>query len=453
MRSTAREALPPCGQEPGAIQAQGRYNPSVRQVCCRFASLVAVLALMSSGCARNDAERAASRTSDVTLPVEHIVLSAHVAPGVTLSSLLQAQHLAEREITSLISRAASVFDVRRLRSDRPYRLIRALDGAVHGFEYEIDADRVLRVSRTETDEEFVARIDPIDKRTRPAVVIGAIDSEASSLFAAMSRAGERVDLSVALADVLSSEVDFNTELQPGDRFNLLVDKAYRIPDAATGEADDAFGGYGAIQAVTFVNAGRTIEAVRFTPSDGKPAYFDAAGRSLRRMFLKSPLKFDPVISSPFSMSRMHPVLGERRAHPGVDYRAPVGAPVLAVADGVVLRAGWAGDAGRMVHLRHANGYETEYLHLSAIDVRAGTRVRQGEVIGKVGATGLATGPHLDYRVLQAGRFMNPTTVHQSMPPGEPVAASDMPAFTQVRDRAFAALARAANPRSSSDTAD
>ena len=408
--------------------------------------------LLCGACA-NDAARTSRRQDDVPLPVEHRVEAARVTPGVTLSTLLQGHHIAAREVAALIGRAASVFDVRRLRTDRPYRVIRALDGNVHGFEYEIDGDQVLRVSRTDNGEDFVAKIDPIAKRTRPAVVSGAIDKETSSLFASLLKAGERIDLSVALADVLSSEVDFNTELQPGDHYQLLVDKAYRIPDASEGEADDNFGGYGPVQAVTFVNAGRTITAVRFTPQGGKPAYYDANGRSLRRLFLKSPLKFDPTISSPFSMSRMHPVLGERRAHPGVDYRAPIGAPVLAVASGVVLSAGPAGDAGRMVHLRHANGYETEYLHLSEIDVRAGAHVQQGDVIGKVGKTGLATGPHLDYRVLQAGRFMNPTTVHQSMPPGEPVAASDMPAFTQVRDRAFAALARAANPRSSSDTAD
>lgn len=193
--------------------------------------------------------------------------------------------------------------------------------------------------------------------------------------------------------------------------------------------------------------------MRFTPRDGKPAYYDRNGRSMRRLFLKSPLKFDPIVTSGFSMSRMHPVLGERRAHAGVDYRAPVGAPVVAVASGVVLSAGMAGDAGRMVHLRHANGYETEYLHLSSIEVRAGMRVQQGDIIGKVGATGLATGPHLDYRVLQAGRFVNPLTVHHSMPPGDPVDAADLPAFEQTRDRVLAALARAASPHSSSDTAN
>lgn len=409
-----------------------------------------VAGLLCGACA-NDAARTSRRQDDVPLPVEHRVEAARVAPGVTLSTLLQGHHIAAREVAALIGRAASVFDVRRLRTDRPYRVIRALDGNVDGFEYEIDGNQVLRVSRTDNGEDFVAKIDPIAKRTRPAVVSGAIDKETSSLFASLLKAGERIDLSVALADVLSSEVDFNTELQPGDHYQLLVDKAYRIPDASEGEADDNFGGYGPVQAVTFVNAGRTINAVRFTPQGGKASYYDANGRSLRRLFLKSPLKFDPTISSPFSMSRMHPILGERRAHPGVDYRAPIGAPVLAVASGVVLSAGPAGDAGRMVHLRHANGYETEYLHLSEIDVRAGAHVQQGDVIGKVGKTGLATGPHLDYRVLQAGKFMNPLTVHQSMPPGEPVAASDMPAFQATRDRSFAALAHAADDRNHSDT--
>ena len=131
--------------------------------------------------------------------------------------------------------------------------------------------------------------------------------------------------------------------------------------------------------------------MRFTPDGGSPGYYDEHGRSMRRFFLASPLKFQPVVTSGFSSARMHPVLREVRAHLGVDYRAPAGAPVVAVADGVVVSAAMSGGAGRMVHLRHANGFETEYLHLSVISVRAGARVRQGELIGRVGSTGLATG--------------------------------------------------------------
>ena len=381
----------------------------------------------------------AIRDADIFLPQEVRTVVARVTPGATLSSLLHAEEVAEDEIAELVSRAASVFDVRRLRTDRPYRIIRALNGAVRGFEYEIDADRILRLRRIEADKPFIAEIDDIDKRTEPGVVAGAIDRGAPSLFESMSRAGEQVDLSMALADVLASEVDFNTELQPGDSYRLLVDKHYRPADIVEGRTSDTFAGYSAIQAVAFENAGRSIRAVRFTPHDGTPAYFDWSGRSLRRFFLKSPLKFDPVITSSFSLSRMHPVLGLERAHLGVDYRAPSGAPVVAVADGEVVTAGMSGDAGRMIHLRHANGYETEYLHLSTIDVRAGARVRQGDIIGQVGASGLATGPHLDYRVRVNGVFVNPTAVHESMPPGDPIDAADMPAFEQMRDRLFTML--------------
>ncbi len=380
---------------------------------------------------------------DIALPSELHVLAARVAPGSTLSSLLRAQDVAEREIAALVAGTAAVFDVRALRSDQPYRIVRALGGALRRFEYEIDSNRRLTVRRSD-DDDFVAAIDPIEKRTETAVVRGSIDREASSLFAAMARAGERIDLSVALADVLSSEVDFNTELQVGDRFELLVERQYRVPDddwpgSNPDDEEDDFTGYGAVIAAEFDSAGRRIRAVRFAPAGGAPAYFDEQGRSLRRFFLRSPLKFDPVVTSRFSMNRVHPVLGGHRAHLGVDYRAPAGAPVVAVADGVVLSAGMNGGAGRMVHLRHANGYETQYLHLSAIALRRGARVRQGDLIGRVGSTGLATGPHLDYRVRKNGAFLNPVAVHQSMPPGEPVSVEEMPAFEAARDRAFAEL--------------
>jgi murein DD-endopeptidase MepM/ murein hydrolase activator NlpD len=171
---------------------------------------------------------------------------------------------------------------------------------------------------------------------------------------------------------------------------------------------------------------------------------------MRRFFLASPLKFQPVVTSAFSRSRFHPILGQYRAHLGVDYRAPAGAPVVAVSDGVVAFAGSNGGSGRMVHLRHANGFESEYLHLSSIAVRAGSRVQQGEVIGRVGSTGLATGPHLDYRLKKNGAFINPLTAHRALPPADPVPPARMAEFKEVRDRAFAAFAvpavtRASNP--------
>jgi murein DD-endopeptidase MepM/ murein hydrolase activator NlpD len=179
--------------------------------------------------------------------------------------------------------------------------------------------------------------------------------------------------------------------------------------------------------------------VRFTPDGGSPGYYDDHGRSMKRFFLASPLKFNPVVTSAFSRARLHPVLREVRAHLGVDYRAPAGSPVVAVADGVVVSAGMSGGAGRRVHLRHANGFETEYLHLSAIAVAAGAHVRQGELVGRVGSSGLATGPHLDYRLKKNGAFINPVTAHRAMPPADPVPAAQMAAFEAARDRAIGAL--------------
>jgi murein DD-endopeptidase MepM/ murein hydrolase activator NlpD len=198
-----------------------------------------------------------------------------------------------------------------------------------------------------------------------------------------------------------------------------------------------------VLAAQFVNAGRELHAIRFAAPDGRPGYYDVDGRSLKRFFLKSPLKFEPRITSAFSRARRHPVLKYTRAHNGVDYSAPPGAPVVSVASGVVTFAGWTRGGGRTVKVRHTSGYESEYLHLSAITVRRGARVNQGELVGRVGATGLVTGPHLHYGLRRNGAYVNPVREHQNMPPGEPVAAVHLASFNDTRTRLFAMLANSA----------
>src|SRR5690606_28566221 len=185
-----------------------------------------------------------------------------------------------------------------------------------------------------------------------------------------------------------------------------------------------------------------LEAYRFTDAEGRPALYGEQGRSLRRQFLRSPLPFDPRVTSGFSTNRFHPVHGRRRPHLGVDFGAPTGTKVLAVASGVVTSAGWAGEAGRLVRIKHAGGYETMYLHLNGFGpgIRAGSRVSQGEVIGYVGSTGTATGPHLDYRVRKDGTYLNPMTAFRGMPAGEPIAPDRMDEFMRVRDDAQRELA-------------
>lgn len=367
---------------------------------------------------------------DIALASEMQIVDARVAPGATLASLLRVNDVAEPDIVDAVAHASALFDLRKVRATQPYHLEVLNDGSLRRFDYEVDRDRVLRVRREA--EALVAALEPIAKTRRVEVIRGRIDRDAPSLFAAMDAAGEAIDLSVAMAAVFGGEIDFSTELQPGDQFELLVEKQYR-------EDDRAFAGYGPILAAELDNAGRRVRAVRFTPADGSPGYYDERGVSMRRFFLRSPLKFEPVVTSAFSPSRFHPILREYRPHLGVDYRAPAGAPVVAVADGMVVRAGMSGGAGRLVHLRHANGFESEYLHLSAIAVRVGAHVRQGELIGRVGSSGLATGAHLDYRMKRNGAFVNPLAVHRSMPPADPVPSAQMAGFLTARDRAFSRI--------------
>ena len=405
--------------------------------------LIIGAALASSACdTRTNASVARADTiaaakGDIALALETVKVSSRVRAGATLASMLRGHAVVAEDAAAIVAQAAAVFDLRKVRANQPYRLETTHTGSVRGFEYEIDGDRFLRVGRSPGDE-LVARVLPIPKTRSVEIVSGRIDRDTSSLSAAMSAAGETIDLTLAMADIFGGEIDFSTEVQPGDTFELTVEKQYRD--------DHVFAGYGPILAGEFRNAGRRVRAVRFTPAGGAAGYYDEKGVSMKRFFLASPLKFQPVVTSGFSRARLHPILREVRAHLGVDYRAPAGAPVIAVADAVVVSAAMSGGSGRMVHLRHANGYESEYLHLSTMNVHAGQRVRQGEMIGRVGSSGLATGAHLDYRLKKNGAFINPVTAHRSMPPAEPVPASQMAGFQTARDQAITALsAKPANP--------
>jgi murein DD-endopeptidase MepM/ murein hydrolase activator NlpD len=381
-------------------------------------------------------------STDFALQKDSDFLTGFIPARTTVSDLFENHMVQNADAPVLISSIAAAIDVRRLRAGQPYSIDRLLDGRVRRFEYEIDNDKRLLVERAalEGTPRFIATIERIPKQSTVVAIEGDINRETSSLTAAIDKAGERIELALGLADVFSGEIDFNSDLQPGDRFRVLVERHTR---------DGKLSGYGAILAAEFVNDNRRLKAIRFTPEGGSPAYYDENGRSLKRFFLKSPLKFEPRITSRFSTSRKHPILGYSRAHNGVDYHAPSGAPVAVVAPGVVTMAGWTSGGGRTVKVRHPNGYETEYLHLSSIAARAGARIGQGELVGRVGSTGLATGPHLHYGLKKNGRYVNPVIEHRNMPPGEPVAAEFMSVFTTDRDRYFTLLfdpatARAAN---------
>jgi len=373
------------------------------------------------------------RLADVLLPRDSDVISAVVPNGTTVAGMLGKHLLPESELSALVQAVTSSFDVRKLRAGNIYRIERLFDGRIRSFEYEIDPLRALRASRREGDIAFAAEVVELPRTTTEVVVEGRIDRDAPSISESLERAGERLDLALAMADVFNGEVDFNSGLQPGDSYRLVVEKSVRD--------DGLFVGYGPIKAAEFLNDGRTLAALRFTLADGKTGYFDTEGRSLKRFFLKTPLKFEPRITSRFSRSRMHPVLKYARAHNGVDYGAPTGAPVVSVSSGAVSFAGWTSGGGRTVRVRHSSGYESEYMHLSAIadGVRPGARVNQGDLVGLVGMTGLASGPHLHYGLRKNGQYVNPITEHQHLPPGEPVPAVLKAAFEAERDQLFASL--------------
>jgi murein DD-endopeptidase MepM/ murein hydrolase activator NlpD len=396
-------------------------------------SAAAVLCL--AGCRQAPVPVAPPR-ADIALANDTETIETRVPRNATLDRLLRDHAVRDDLVIAIVEAARGSFDPRDLRANNSYRLVRTLDGLLRLFEYEIDADKFLRIVSPDrrTPDALDVEVVPYEKRTDVTAVRGAIDREHPSLVAAFESTGENVQLAIALAEIFAGEVDFESDLQPGDRFELLFEKVYR---------EGSFAHYGQIMAAQLVNEGRDLQAYRFSV-DGKAGYYDAKGRSLKRFILASPLRFEPRVTSRFSYRRRHPVHGGYRPHLGVDYGAPYGAAVVAVASGTVISAGWSGGSGRMVRIRHAGRYESYYLHLSSFgkEIRAGAHVDQGQLIGRVGATGTATGPHLDYRLRRNGVFVNPLAEHKRLPPGAPISAAYTEAFTLAREAARSELSKA-----------
>ena len=392
-----------------------------------------VLTLVFAGCGYVETPLpAATGGPDIHLEPDVRVVEAQVGRNATFASLLAAHDLGDAAY-AFVEAVRSVFDPRALQIAHPYKLLFKTDGRFQRFEYHVDDDQYLRVvSRPDSEARFEAALVDYEKERRQAAMRGAIDRENNSLMAAMDAGGGSIQIAMSMAEVFAGEIDFNTELQPGDHFEVVYEQFVR---------DEVHVTHGDVLAATFHNDGRDLSAFRYQARGEDAAYFDAEGRSLKRQFLRSPLPFEPRITSRFSYRRLHPILGTHRAHLGVDYGAPTGTRVIAVARGAVEFAGRSGGSGNMVQLRHTNGYQTYYLHLSrfAEGIRPGVRVSQGQTIGYVGSTGLSTGPHLDYRIRKNGTFVNPLVEIRNTPPGDPVPPDEMPAFRALRDRLQAQL--------------
>lgn len=324
------------------------------------------------------------------------VLQSTVQPGDTISDILES-FLSPEELQTVIDKSEKVMPLHKLVVGRPYVITLTADDDLAGFEYEPDNRRRLAVVRTPQGLDVKVVAIPYDEEIRR--VSGTVGK---GLADSMEALGEKSDLAVMLSNVFACEVDFLRGLRNGDSFSVVVEKRSR---------GGVFAGYGRILAAEFVHDGEAHRAFLFEDENGQSAYYNENGKSLRKTFLKAPLQYKRI-SSEFTMRRLHPVLGIFRPHPGIDYAAPVGTPVKAVANGQACAVSTDEGGGNFIRLRHVNGYETSYMHLSrfAKGLKPGKIVTQGEVIGYVGCTGYATGPHLDFRIKRNGEFLNPTTV-------------------------------------------
>ncbi|HVT03336.1 MAG TPA: peptidoglycan DD-metalloendopeptidase family protein [Thermoanaerobaculia bacterium] len=312
--------------------------------------------------------------------------------GDTLDSLFVSGGLSPAEAFKLAGRFGESVDVRKLRNGDLVRFRLNAANEVRGVDLRVTGWGSVAAERDGAD--FAVRPNRGEQRVELKAVAASIGS---SLYESVRKQGETPQLVQQLVDMFQWDVDFFA-LQKGDWFSLVVEKKFCGQDHV---------GYGPIVAARFHHEGETYEAFRFE-SGGMSGYYTAAGRPVKKQFLRAPLQFTRITSG-FSLHRFHPILHEFRAHHGVDYGAPVGTPVMSTADGVVNFAGYNRGEGNYVRIRHNARIQTSYLHLSrfAKGIHDGSKVQQGQVIGYVGATGLATGPHLDYRVCDGSTWINP----------------------------------------------
>jgi len=359
-------------------------------------------------------EDAARIRRQTVLPTEK-----KVPAGQNFVAALQKFGLTAELAASASAAAQHAFNLRQVRAGNTITVNRSVDGDLREIDYKIDADRMLKITPAQSG--FAAEVQEIPSKIEMAAVSGQIDD---SLFNAVAQAGESAELAMHLAQIFGYDLDFYTDPRKGDTFRVVLEKKKY--------SKGQFAGYGKIFAAEYNNGGKKYQALLFHDERGRPAYYNADGKSLQKVFLRSPLKFSAPVTSHFSRARFHPILKTVRAHMGTDYGAPVGTPVQAIGSGRVVFAGAKSGEGNMVQIAHPNGYETMYLHLSRMFVRIGEHIEIGKTIGLVGSTGLSTGPHLDFRILQRGHYKNFEKL--GLPPSDPVSKKNLPEFAAIRER-------------------
>jgi len=353
----------------------------------------------------------------------HVVTRGVISRGKPLALAMQSSGVDGSLVYQIVEVLGEVVDLRKCRPGEEFVVTRGLDGGFVEFQYIKDERTTYKV--VNDGEKLISlKVQPeIEKKVER--VRSNVDQ---NLYDTMLLLGEHARLVVDFVEIFSWEIDFVSDVRSGDEFDILVEKEY---------VGDSFIGYGKILLARY--KGYFGEKWGFFFENGGTAdYYDGDGHSLRRAIMRAPLSFSRI-SSKFSLRRYHPILKIWRPHYGVDYAAPRGTPVMAAGDGVVKYAGWKGDYGNYVKIRHPNGYETGYGHLLKIakGIGVGKKVKAKEVIGWVGSSGLSTGPHLQYEVIRDGKYVNPLGI--KLPPMKSLDKNLLPRFQEHVERSTSLL--------------
>lgn len=399
------------------------YSPadSVSLPSARRSFLVAALVLVSIGAlmsregtaSRHDATPhpgVAGEIADAAAQLEDLVATSEplatpaaspwvtvsVKPGQTLSTIFEAQELPVVDWVDILELGGEAHRLKRLRVGDTLRVRKGPEG-LQELTYALDEARTLQISRTDAGFEAITLEAEIERR--PTYAMGDLTT---SLYESGLAAGLTAGLIIEMADIFGYDIDFGQDIRVGDRFTVIYEELFK-----NGEKLRA----GNILAAEFVNQGKALRAVRYVDPQGNASYYAPEGQSLRKSFIRTPLDVFRI-SSNFSHGRRHPVLNRIRAHLGTDYAAPTGTPIKATGDGRVVFIGNKGGYGKVIILKHGSSYETLYAHMSRFrpGLGYGSRVKQGQVIGYVGRTGLATGPHLHYEFRVNGTHRDPRRV-------------------------------------------
>ena len=338
--------------------------------------------------------------------------------GDTMAALLDRLNVNDEDISGFLQSAKGSKSLRQLIPGRIVRAQTDSEGNLLALQYINSSESMLKVEKQAGG--FKASDDAVPLESRLMMKSAVIKS---SLFGATDAANIPDNIAMQIADIFSSDIDFHSDLQKGDKVTVVYESFYN-----KGELIKT----GRVVAAEFINSGKSYRAVYFQDREGRGGYYTPEGKNLRKAFLRSPLEFSRVTSG-FTNARFHPVLKEWRAHKGIDYGAPIGTRVKAVADGTVAFVGKQGGYGNLLILQHQGQYSTAYGHLSAFarGLHKGSKVNQGDIVGQVGMTGLATGPHLHYEFRVAGVQLNPMSI--AMPTAFPIAAQYKADFHQIAE--------------------